>query len=302
MILCVTGGAGFLGSHLVDRLVKEKHDVLIFDNLERSWKINDNAEFIKGDILIEDDVAKIEDIHIMVHLAAVCGVEACIKNPIRIINDFNGTQNVLNRCLEIGVEKVIFFSTGEIYGDNAIDVKEDNQITIWNTHEPRVSYSLSKLLSESLVNFADIESVIIRPFNIYGPRQKGAGVVRNFIEWGLKGEPIRVYNVGTEIRAMCYIDDFIDGVYAAIMKKLGHKSVFNLGNPYTARSVLGIAELVKKLTGDKSEINHIKKGYTDKSGVTPNIDKAKEILDYNPKVTLEDGVKRTVEWYKKEIL
>ena len=300
MKICVTGGSGFLGGHLVDRFIKEGHEVYIFDNLSRSSKHNPNATFIEGDIIVKESVDKIPPVDMIVHAAAICGTNTCFEKNAEVLNDFVGTQNVVRRAVDTKVKKFIYFSSSEIYGDSVVQSKEYDYVRCWNAHEPRACYTYSKLSSENLVNTLPMSTVIIRPFNIYGPRQIGVGVLRNFIEWALRGEPIVIHNTGNEIRAMCYITDFVEGVYRASTYDLKDvHSVFNIGNASTATTVIQLAQIVRKITNSSSEIVYKTVTDTDKAGVTPCLDKAKEELDYTPNVGLEEGIALSLPWYKE---
>ncbi len=302
MKICITGGSGFLGGHLVDRCISEGHEVYIFDNLSRSTQHNSRAVLIKGDMTIKEDVEKIPPVDVIIHTAAICGTTTAVMKVAEVLADFNGTQNLTRHAIKIGVKKFVYFSSSEIYGDSVLQVHEFDYIKCWNAHEPRAAYTYSKLSSESLVNTLPIATVIIRPFNIYGPRQIGFGVIRNFIESALRKKPIEVYNSGNEIRAMCHVDDFIEGVYRAATYPLKEQhAVFNIGNPSSATTIVHLANLIKKVTKSESSIVHKTVTATDKIGVTPCIDKAKKELNFEPKIGLEEGIHSLIPWYTEYI-
>jgi UDP-glucose 4-epimerase len=293
--ILVTGGAGFLGSHLCDRLYDEGFEITIFDDLSRGQYIHDNARFIKGDVNIADHLNQLESYDIIVHCAALCGVEKVVKAPMQIIDDFIGTYNLCQFALKNSVSKFVFFSSGEIYGSEAINARENEDVTLWNTHQTRTSYALSKLMGESTVRSMTIPSTIIRPFNIFGARQIGLGVVHNFYHWAVNHEPLQIFNQGNELRAMCYIDDFIDGCFQAIVNEQC-SPVYNLGNPYNTMTVNRIAQTVINVTQSNSSLQHIPKDYLDKKGVTPDISLAQKELNFDPKVSLEDGLQKMIRY------
>ena len=217
--ILITGGVGFLGSHLVDRAVEEGFDVTVIDNLSRGNRTQGPFNFIKGDVNDPADVEKLEPADIVVHCAALCGVEKVITYPDQIIDDFIGTYNICRYAGKNNVSHLLFLSSGEIYGSNAINSHEENDVTLWNTHIQRTNYALSKLMGEAIVRTQQVPFTIIRPFNVFGPRQTGSGVVNNFFRRAIKNRPLEIYNTGQELRAMCYIDDFIQGCFNAVPGK-----------------------------------------------------------------------------------
>jgi UDP-glucose 4-epimerase len=286
----VTGGAGFLGSHLVDRMVAEEFDVTVIDNLSRGIHTEGNFRFVEGDVNRERDLQSLDGVDIVVHCAALCGVEQVVNDPKRIIDDFIGTYNICEFVKDRQVDKFVFMSSGEIYGSEAINAKEDDDVVLWNTHHSRTNYALAKLMGEALTRSLQVQYNIIRPFNVFGIRQRGTGVVRNFYSWACSAEPLQVFNHGSELRAMCYIDDFIEGCWQAILRETP-TGVYNIGNPYNTMTVNRIAQTVIDVTSSTSDIVYVEKDYIDKQGVTPNIDRAKNHLSYQPQVSLERGIK-----------
>ena len=230
----------------------------------------------------------------MLHCAALCGVEQVINDPRQTIDDFIGTYNICNFVKRHAVERFVFFSSGEIYGAYAVDAKEEDDVTLWNTQYPRTNYALAKLMGEALTRSLNLGTVVIRPFNVFGSRQIGTGVVRNFFDWARANEPLRVFNAGTELRAMCYIDDFVEGCWRAIIKD-SPAPVYNIGNPANSMSVKEIAKTVIEVANSASPMTFVNKDYPDKSGVTPNIDLALRDLNFSPSVTLKQGLQRMID-------
>ena len=286
----VTGGAGFLGSHLVERMVAEGLAVTVVDDLSSGRHTDGDFRFIEADVNRETDLKRLESADIVVHCAALCGVERVINDPRQIIDDFIGTYNICNFVEQKPVQRFIFMSSGEIYGSEAVNAQEEDDVVLWNTHYTRTNYALAKLMGEALTRSLQLGSVIIRPFNVFGSRQTGTGVVRNFFRWACNNEPLQVFNTGSELRAMCYIDDFIEGCWQTIIRDTP-ALVYNIGNPDNMMSVNRIAETVIDVTGSNSPVHFVSKDYPDKKGVTPNIERARKDLAFHPSVSLSQGIR-----------
>jgi UDP-glucose 4-epimerase len=287
--MLVTGGAGFLGSHIAERAARKGYEVTVVDDLSRGTHTEGPFEFVRADLNVAAEVDGLPPADVVVHCAALCGVEDCLARPRRVIEDFIGTRNICEYATRHGVERLVFLSSGEVYGRQAVGAREDDDVLLWNVHETRANYAVSKLLGEALVRTLSIPHVTIRPFNVFGPRQTGAGVVANFVRWALAGEPLQVYNSGRELRAMCFIDDFVDGVLL-VLDAEPRREVYNLGNPDNVMPVRAIAEAVLKATGSVSGIEHVRREHSDKEGVIPSIERATEVLGYSPRISLEEGL------------
>src|SRR5919201_5183266 len=192
--MLVTGGAGFLGSHIAHRAAAEGFDVEVFDDLSRGRWTEGPFRFTRGDVNVAREVGVLAPADVVVHCAALCGAEACQRRPQRVLDDYLGTYNICRYARRHRVQRLVFLSTGEIYGPNAIGAREDDDVVLWDTHEPRAAYALSKLMGEALVRRLDVPHVIIRPFNVFGRRQLGPAVVRNFFERAVSGRPLQIYN------------------------------------------------------------------------------------------------------------
>jgi len=309
--ILITGGAGFIGTHLAERLCKE-YKVVLLDNLRRNSLStipdllnNSNIEFVHGDILEKTNLTDvIKGCNIVIHLAAVAGVSSYYKEPYNTLHvNICGTLNVLECCKNAGVEKVFDVSTSEVYGMDAYDVNEGSKHEIGPINDLRWTYAVSKLASEHLtLRYGEkfgFKAFTLRPFNIYGPRQTGEGAISNFMKAVVKGEPIIIYGNGTAIRAWCYISDCIDAFEAVIKNENLKSGTFNIGNPRETYSTVGLARLICQMINDKVPIMFKEVSRTEICVRVPNIDSARHLIDFEPKVTLPMGLKYTYRWFKE---
>lgn len=293
MKVCVTGGAGFLGSHIAELIHRYNYDVLIVDSLMWYPAPTTKFELIKASVLDQKAMSKV-DADCFVHCAAVCGVKRCLADPVSVLDDYLGTRVLVRRAKQLGHRYFVYLSSSEVLGKGeAYATSEDASSTLWHSGVPRVAYALSKLMSEVLIRNSGIPWLILRPFAIYGPGQRGPGVLRNFVHAAVRNLPIVVYNTGKEIRAMCYISDFVDGFEKAFSTKA--TGVFNIGNPETACSVMEMAKLTKGIAGSSSEIVHKEMNHPDKVASIPDISKAKSLLGYSPGVGLHEGLGKYID-------
>ncbi|UCG69080.1 MAG: NAD-dependent epimerase/dehydratase family protein [Thermoplasmata archaeon] len=308
--IMITGGAGFIGSHLSKKLCEE-NELIIFDNLSRGiidekLRERDNVKFVNGDILADYKLKNaMKDCDIVVHLAAVAGIDTVVKKPVRTIEvNFMGSYNVFKTAWETGIDRIIFASTSEVYGPFAYNVREEDLTEQGPVNEVRWGYAVSKLATDHLA-FAfhrqyGLGVTPLRFFNIYGPGQLGEGAIQSFVMNSLKNEDIIINGDGTQIRAWCYIDDAVKGIVKAMASKEATGEAFNIGNPKETMSIYELAQTVKRLAESKSNIVFRKvEGYPDVHLRVPNIDKAVVKLGFEPEITLEEGIKRTIEYFKK---
>lgn len=319
MKVLVTGGAGFIGSNLIDTLLKTNYYVSCIDklttgsikNIEHNFN-NSNFKFVQGDIttdkiLLED---LIEECDIVYHLAASVGVKYIVDDPLScMITNVTGTENVFfyaNRYWK----KVVLASTSEVYGKSTeVPLNENCDRILGPTSINRWSYSASKVIDEHIA-FAYAQKglpvVILRFFNAYGPRINEAAygtVVAAFIKQALAGKTITVHGDGKQSRCFTFIDDTLKGVISAGETKSAAGMVFNIGNNKET-SIFTLANLIKKLTKSKSEIKLIPycdfygQSYEDTMRRVPSIKLAQNILKFNPQVSLEEGLKKTIKWWK----
>jgi UDP-glucose 4-epimerase len=306
--ILITGGAGFIGSHLVERLL-DANEVVVYDNLHRNalqfahLDGHTHLHFIKGDVLDYDATRRaIEGCQIVIHCAAIAGVYTVDRSAIRTMEvNLLGTNQVVKAAIDAGVERFVEFSTSEIYGPFIHKGKEDDLSTIGPIGENRWVYAASKLASEHL-SYAHYKEdglplVIVRPFNVYGPRQVGDGAIRGMICQALQNLPITIYNDGTQIRAWCFISDFADGVLRTVERQEAIGQAFNLGNPQSTVTNFELANMIMRLTGSKSEIVFRPHPGPEVDLRVPSIEKAIAVLGYKPTVSLESGIRQAISWY-----
>lgn len=240
----------------------------------------------------------------MIHCAAIAGIYSVVNNPARTMSvNLIGSYNVLEAARLNHVKRVIDFSTSEVYGPHVYRGQETDPTIIGPIGEPRWVYALGKLASEHLTHAYGkehrIEVTSVRPFNVYGPRQMGEGAIQQMILKSLQGEEVTVYNDGVQIRAWCYVTDFVTAICSVLDNSECNNQVFNIGNPKTSITVLGLAEKIIEMTGSKSKIVFKKHPGAEIEVRIPNIDKAKELLGFEPRVNLTRGLQETIDWYKE---
>ncbi|HTL04927.1 MAG TPA: NAD-dependent epimerase/dehydratase family protein [Gemmatimonadales bacterium] len=308
--ILLTGGAGFIGTALATRLVDDNR-IVVFDNGHRN-SIRDtpllahpNLRYIAGDVLDAGAVqSAIAGCTHVVHLAAIAGVDTVLTMPVHTMKvSLIGTYHVLEAALATrGIERVIDFSTSEVFGTYAYKVREGDLTSLGAVGEARWTYAVSKLATEHLTHNYHVEfglpSVAIRPFNIYGPGQVGEGAIHRFILQALKGEDITIHNDGGQIRAWCFVEDMVEGIVRALAlpEAVGHS--FNIGNPRSIVTVYHLAREIVRLSGSASRIVFVPWDKVDVELRIPNIEKARERLGFEPSVDLEEGLLRTIEWYR----
>jgi UDP-glucose 4-epimerase len=312
--IVITGGAGFIGSTLAGRLAGA-NQIVLYDNLARNTiqhtglQDNPNISLIQGDILDPHAVAKaVEGADIVVHAAAIAGIDTVIKSPVKTMEvNMIGTANVLRAAQLAGVrDRVIEFSTSEVFGSMAYRVSEENQAVAGSAGEARWVYAVSKLAGEHLAHAYfrehNLPTVTLRPFNIYGPGQTGEGAIQIFIRKALKNEPITIYGDGTQIRAWCFVDDMVDALMLALERPEAVGESFNVGNARAVTTIFGLAEAVCRVLGSSSEIVFKPPLSADIELRIPETRKAEQLLGYKAKVDLEEGIRRTAEWYRVNVI
>jgi dTDP-glucose 4,6-dehydratase len=314
--ILLTGGAGFIGTKLCSILC-EKNNILLYDNLDRNsikntnLLNNENVKLVQGDIL---DSLKLKDVvsnfkpNIVIHLAAVAGIDTVIKNPVKTMQvNMIGTYNLLEALKSNMdcIERVIDFSTSEVFGSYAYKVEESSNTNLAPVGEARWTYSVSKLAGEHLAHSYykeyKLPVVTIRPFNIYGPGQVGEGAIHQFVVRAIKDEEIQVHGEGDQIRSWCYIEDFVKGIMLCIEKEESIGQAFNIGNPRGTITIGMLADLIKSISKSNSQIKYVPKNYVDVELRIPSIEKAKDILGYEPEYDLNRGLEETVKWYRSRM-
>lgn len=303
----VTGGAGFLGSHLCDRLLKEGHDVVCLDNFFTGRKDNirhlipnEHFELLRHDICFPIYI-EVDQIYNL----------ACPASPVHYQHDpvqttktsVSGAINMLGLAKRLGI-RVLQASTSEVYGDPDVHPQPESY---WGKVNPigiRSCYDEGKRCAETL--FFDyhrqhkLDIKVVRIFNTYGPRMhpNDGRVVSNFIVQALRGEDITVYGEGQQSRAFCYVDDLIEVIYRMMNSEAGFTGPLNIGNP-AEFTILELAEKVIRLVGSKSKIVFSALPLDDPRQRQPNISLAREKFDWEPRVSLEDGLVETIAYFRK---
>jgi len=308
----ITGGAGFIGSALAGRLV-ERNRVVIYDNLTRNSlkdkiiRDHKNLKMVEGDVLNVEHLTKaMEDADIIVHCAAIAGIDTVIKSPVTTMRvNMVGSANVLHAAAELSrCERVVCFSTSEVFGQQAFRSSETDSTVMGNVGEARWTYAVSKLAEEHLAIAYHQEkwlpTTVVRPFNVYGPGQVGEGALRIFIQRAIKNEPILIHGDGTQIRAWCYVDDMIEGVLLAMSHPKAIGESFNIGNQRAVTTIYGLASAVVRVLESKSPIGFTRKDYVDVELRVPSVTKARELLGFEAKVDLDEGIQRTADFYREQ--
>jgi UDP-glucose 4-epimerase len=312
--LLITGGAGFIGTTLAQRLVDD-NEVVALDNLHRDslggtiLAEHPSFRFVQGDVLDGPFLAEAaRGATHLVHAAAIAGVDTVIESPVRTMRvNLIGTYNALEAALATRdtIERVIVFSTSEVFGTYAYKVDEEHVTTQGSVGEARWTYAVSKLAGEHMAHaYYDelgLPTVSVRPFNVYGPGQIGGGAIRAFIETALEGRDLVIHGDGSQIRAWCYVDDMVDALLLALEHPNAVGESFNVGNARSAVTIYDLAQRIKRLTRCPGELVFRPLHYTDVELRIPNVDKARELLGFEAKVELDDGLARTIAWYRERL-
>lgn len=326
----VTGGAGFVGSHLCDFLIRQGHNVVCLDNLITGKMENiahlrrhPRFRFIKQDIIkglprflalprFLRDITRgfprlLPKANYIFHLASPASPQGYMKNSIEtILTNSIGTYRLLEYCRKKGA-KFLFASTSEVYGNPRVHPQVETYWGNVNSFGPRACYDESKRLGEALVyeyfHKYKVNARLVRIFNTYGPRlnENDGRVVSNLITQAMRGESLTVYGDGSQTRSFCYVEDLVRGLWLAASTPHTEGQVFNLGNPQET-TILQFARLVKELCG-KNTAKIVKKPLPQDDPIKrkPDITKARKILKWEPKVPLKEGLKHTIEYYRGRI-
>jgi UDP-glucose 4-epimerase len=314
----VTGGAGFIGSNLVDALMEQGHEVTVIDNLSVGKASNiehylesDRFHFVNDSILNINTLERlVRQADLIYHLAAVVGVKYVVEDPLHaIIVNVRGTENVLELAFKYWVRTIIA-SSSEIYGKSSdVPLQEDGNRLLGPTTVGRWSYSDAKAIDEYFaLAYAKkgLPVAVVRYFNAHGPRldPKGYGsVIAKFITQALRGKPLTVYGDGEQTRCFTYVADTVKGTIRAATVREAAGQVFNIGSNQET-SVNQLAQLIRQLTGPQSEIVHVP--YTSVYGHyfeetrrrVPDVSRARDVLGFEAQTALEEGLRRTLEWFQ----
>ncbi len=306
MRIVITGGAGFIGSHLCARLLQDGHAVVAVDDFITGNRRN-IADLLAHPAfsLLEHDVIQPLDLHAeaVFHLASPASPRGYLGHPLEtaLVNS-QGTHNLLEMAKRNGAS-FLMASTSEAYGDPLLHPQSESYWGNVNPVGPRSCYDESKRFAEALtmtyVRDLGADARIIRIFNTYGPHSDpGDGrIVPNFVTQALSGLPITVYGDGSQTRSLCYVDDLVEGIVAAMFTNGTPGEVINLGNPQE-HTVLEYARLIRMLCNSDSEIEFRSLPQDDPTRRRPDITKARNMLGWEPRVGLEAGLGRTIEWFK----
>lgn len=309
--ILVTGGAGFIGSHLVESLLKEGHNVICVDDLStgnmvhvKSLQSNGNFRFIKHDIINPFNISrKVDEIY---NLASPASPKAYQEMPIKtLFTNSVGLHNVL-KIARKHKAKLLHTSTSEVYGDPKISPQHEGYYGYVNPTGPRSCYDEGKRFGESLlVNFSKafgVDTKIVRIFNTYGPKMKvdDGRAVPNFIYQCLKGIDITIYGNGNQTRSFCYVSDMVSGL-KRLMASNSNADPVNIGNPNEYYSIIQLAKKIKDLTGSNSKLIYGKMPKDDPIKRKPDITKAKRLLKWKPKVDIDSGLRKTIKWFRENM-
>ena len=302
----VTGGAGFLGSHLCTRLLDEGHEVVCLDNFLTGMPDNvdhliENPAFqlVRADVTDRIDVPG--DVDLVLHFASPASPIDYLKLPIETMKVGSiGTLHACGLAKEWGA-RLVLASTSETYGDPQVHPQPESYWGHVNPVGPRGVYDEAKRFAEALTmayrTHHEVNTGIVRIFNTFGPRMRpnDGRAIPTFIRQALRGEPLTVAGDGSQTRSVCYVDDLVDGIWR--FAQTGHPGPMNIGNP-SEISMLDLAKWIRDLSGSESEITFIDRPVDDPGVRRPDITLATETLGWTPQVPVEDGLLRSIEWFR----
>lgn len=306
----ITGGAGFIANTLIRRLI-DQNKITVYDNFHRDtltasgYADHENITIVKGDVLDFDLLCEsMKGANVVIHAAGIAGIDTVIKNPVNTMRvNMMGTANALEAARINGVEgRFIDFSTSEVFGSMAFKSSENDETVSGSAGEARWTYAVSKLAGEHLAHAYhtqhNLPVVTVRPFNVYGPGQTGEGAIQIFIKRALKGEDIYIHGDGNQIRAWCFVDDFVECIFRCLENDKAVGESFNIGNARAVITILGLAQTVCRVLDSTSKIIFQDALSADIALRIPSVEKSSEILGYKAQVDLEEGILRTAEWMK----
>lgn len=312
--ILITGGAGFIGSSLAERFARDNQLILLdrlFHNQPvafTSLRKNPNVKIVEADILDGEGVLDcVREANIVIHAAAIVGVGRVCAYPRETLEtNFGGTLRVLKASQNSShLERFIYFSTSEVFGVNSFRVHEDTPAAVGPAAEARWSYAIAKLAGEHLVKAyhrqAGLPVVTVRPFNVFGPRRLGAHAILGFTLNALMGNPIEVHGDGSQIRSWCYIQDFCDAIVEMIARPRAIGEDFNIGNPSNTLTIFRLAQEVMQAVGRSVPIVFRQSSFPDIGIRVPSLDKAQQILGFQPEYDLHRSLALTTQWYQQNL-
>lgn len=309
----ITGGAGFIANTLIKHYVAN-NKITVYDNFHRDTlsasglSNHPNVTIIKGDVLDFDLLLNsMKGADIVVHAAGIAGIDTVIKDPVRTMRvNMIGTSNALEAARMNGItDRFIDFSTSEVFGSMAFRSSETDSTVAGSAGEARWTYAVSKLAGEHLAHAYHsqykLPVVTVRPFNVYGPGQTGEGAIQIFIKRALNNQEIKIDGDGNQIRAWCFVDDFVDCLIRCIEDPKAVGESFNLGNARAVMTILGLAQTVCRVLKSDSKIVFEAPLSADIAMRIPNVDKTFNLLGFKAKVDLEEGIEKTAAWIKSNL-
>lgn len=309
----ITGGAGFIANALIGSLI-ERNNITAYDNFHRDtlsgskYADHPNLSIVKGDVLDAPALTTaMQGASIVVHAAGIAGIDTVIKDPVRTMQvNMIGTANALEAArINKVADRFVDFSTSEIFGSMAYKSTEESNTVAGSAGEARWVYAVSKLAGEHLAHayfkqYA-LPCVTVRPFNVYGPGQTGEGALQIFIKRALLNEDIYMNGDGSQIRAWCFVDDFVDCLLLCMESPAAIGESFNLGNARAVMTTLGLAQTVCRVLGSSSKILFRPQLSADIELRIPSVEKTERLLGFKASVDLEEGILKTAEYFRKEL-
>jgi UDP-glucose 4-epimerase len=309
----ITGGAGFIANTLIKNLI-DRNEIVAYDNFHRDtltgsgYDTHENLTIVKGDVLDSDALTTaMGGADIVVHAAAIAGIDTVIKDPVKTMRvNMIGTANTLEaaRINEVR-DRVVDFSTSEVFGSMAFRASEEQETVAGSAGEARWVYAVSKLAGEHLAHSYfrqfGLPVVTIRPFNVYGPGQTGEGAISVMINKALRNETIFINGDGNQIRAWCYVDDFVECLMQCVENPAAIGQSFNIGNARAVITILGLAQTICRVLDSKSKIEFRPPLSADIAIRIPSVQKTEEVLGFKAKIDLEEGILKTAEYFEHQM-
>ena len=309
MNIVITGGSGFVGSYLCEKLINDGHEIIVIDNLltgstENIKNLMDNENFLFVEHDVQDHIEIENKVDYVLHFASAASPKAYTEHPVNTLKAGSvGTINTLGLAKKHNAEYLLA-STSEVYGDPLISPQNEEYWGNVNPNGERSMYDEAKRFAEAAVatysRSYDLKTKIVRIFNTYGPRMQlnDGRVVTNFITQALRNENITIYGDGSQTRSFSYVEDTVAGIIS--LMNSSEYDVFNIGNP-TEMTVGELAEKIIELTDSTSEIKYLELPNDDPKQRKPDITKAKTKLNWEPKVNLEEGLTKTITWVEEQL-